>query len=123
MAATIVIILPAPTLHVHPSKLSKGKSWSLEREVVQAGQPQSPLHAGRGARALTMGSLGLSRLPPQQPGVAEHQQAQTWEQARKRGWHIQMPQMQCPQCRGQSPVPITSEAHLGTRPPPCQKKQ
>lgn len=56
MAATIVIILPAPTLHVHPSKLSKGKSWSLEREVVQAGQPQSPLHAGRGAGALTMGS-------------------------------------------------------------------
>ena len=98
----------------------QGKSRSLEWEVVQAGQPQRSLHAGRGAGALTMGSRGLSLLPPQQSGVTERLQAQTWEQARKRGRHIQMPRMQRPQCHGQSPVPITSEAHLGTKAPPAK---
>ena len=68
-----------------------------------------------------MGSRGLSLLPPQQPGVAERLQTQTWEQACKRGRHIQMPWMQRPQCHGQSPVPIASEAHLGTKAPPAKR--
>lgn len=51
MAATIAIILPAPTLHVHPSKLSKGRVGTWNGKWSRQDNHRAPL--------MQEGELGL----------------------------------------------------------------